>query len=342
MKIIRVLFLFLIIAASAFSYVCAAPSDYIPLVLADHAVPPSGALIDRVGPAPQSVMDLFAEYDRDIIPRDRPYSAYTPTQAQMREIQGVIGMLPAAVRDAVPQRLLGIYFIENMIGSGWTEWMMGPDRQQYYVIALNAEVLELNASDWISKKENSVFKRDDPAYDVRIDIGADLAGFYYIFFHEIAHVYDYMNSVTPGEPGQAPAKLFEEKIRRGKSMEEKFPYMHAYWKSFGEPAADVDFSGRSDVVFYGLWGGPNIAISHAPTLYRHLSQSPFVTLYASQNWMEDFAELFAAWMSSEIMGRPWSLTVTQDGNPVFVIEHPLKQARLAARVAVMKGLMGIK
>ena len=319
----------------------AAPSDFIPLVLAAHSFPLGGELAERVGPAPQPVMDLFAEYDRDIIPHDKPYRAYTPTEEQMRDIRAAIAALPRAVRDTAAPRLLGIYFIENMIGSGWTEWMIGPDRQEYFVIALNAEVLQLNASDWITKKEKTVFKPDDPAMDLRIDIGADRSGFYYIFCHEIAHVYDYATDVTPGEPGQAPAKLFEEKIRRCKSMKERFPFMHEYWQEFRKPAPAHDFEGRASVSFYGL-GGPNVNMSAAPELYRALETGPFVTLYASQNWMEDFAELFAAWMSIEILGRPWKLTVTRNGETVYTMEQPLKREPLAARASLMKKILSIE
>lgn len=317
----------------------ASPVEYRGRVVESHTFPPPGTLEDRVGGAPAIVMDYFAAFDRDLIPEDKPYLAYTPTSQQMQEIRDVIGRLPAPVKDTVEPRILGIYFIENMIGSGWTEWFIGPDKEEYYIIALNAEVLQLGASEWITKKEKSIFIPDDPAMDLQIDIGADLTGFYYIFFHELAHVYDYIRDVTPGEPGQSPAATYE--LSRGKAARGPFPYMNRCWNMFSAPTPENDFPGRSDISFYGLNGGAKIKLSDAPDIYRRLENTAFVTLYGSQNWMEDFAEMFAAFMSSEIMRRPWTLTVTRNGEPLYTISNPLAREVLAKRILFMNKIMGI-
>ena len=317
----------------------AAPSDFIPGIIAAHSFPPAGTLEDRVGTAPQAVLDYFAEFDKNQIPEDKPYRAHTPTTAERAEIASVIGKLPDAFRKAMTPCLAGIYFIDNMIGSGWTEWFIGPDRREYYIIALNSEVLSLNASQWLTKKEKSAFVADDPAYDIRIDIGTDVSGFYYVFFHEAAHVFDYIGDITPGEPGMESAKRYAKIMALGLRTDTGYPFPATCWKAFSEPRTKYDFPGRMAVTFYGLNGGPYLKISAALSLYEFLEKSPFATLYGAQNWMEDFAEMFAVVMSVDELHRPWKLTVTKNGKSIYEIDNPLKRHSVAPRVTLMKKLI---
>ena len=177
-------------------------------VFSNYNFPPSGGIQDRVFAAPDFILEHFAAYDKDIIPADKPYRGYTPTDAEMKEIVKVIRRLPKKYVDKITPRFLGLFFIENMIGSGWGEWVPGPDGEVYTIIALNPECLKLTASEWLTKKEKSIFIFDDPAYDLHIDIGTDLSGFYYIFNHEVSHAYDYLAQVTPVEPRMVSTMKF--------------------------------------------------------------------------------------------------------------------------------------
>jgi len=286
----------------------------------NYTYPPDTKLEDRVFKAPDFVLDYFTQFDEDIILEDKPYIAYTPTPGEMKEIRSVVRKLPEIYHEKISPRFLGLFFIENMIGSGWTEWIPGPDGERLMIMALDSEVLKLDASDWLTKKEKSAFIIDDPGYDIHIDIGSGMSGFYYIFNHEISHVYDYIEGITPGEPGFDSAREYARLKEEGASLDGRYPLVDGIWKSYSEPVDIYDFPHRKDISFYGLSGGPKINISDAPAVYADLMETPFVTLYGSLSWMEDFVELFAAYMNIEEYGRPWRLTVTHGGETVFEID----------------------
>ena len=314
------------------------PPDHPAKNTANYTCPPTAPLEERIYPATDFVMDYFAAFDRELIPEDKPYTPYTPTAEERASLDATFAALPDKVREVVTPHLLGIYFIENMIGSGWTEWISGPEGD-YYIVALNADVLHKNASDWISGKEKSVYIQNREGYDVRIDIGEDLTGGYYILLHEIGHVYDYIMQVTPGEPGLPPAMDFELLRVTQPVAIKKYRYMRKFWLKFRAPDPDYDFMERENVTFYGLFGGPKINISKAMAIYQELEKSPFITLYAAQNWMEDFAELFAAYVSTRIMKRPWTLKVTKDGNVIYEMDDVLERPSLKNRVALLEKII---
>ncbi|HPI78755.1 MAG TPA: hypothetical protein PLK80_18635, partial [bacterium] len=309
--------------------------DYAELIISERSLPLREDLASRVGPAPESVIKILSLNDKIFIQPDKPYRARTPAPEHIEDIRAAIDSLPPVVRETAESCLLGIYFVENLIGSGLVSRLAGPDYKEYFIIAINPETLDMNASEWITKKEKTAFIIDDSSIDVSIDIGADRTGLYYIFYHEIAHVFDYAKRITQGEEKKGPAKLYDIIVQRSKPPRKKLACIDEFWESYSKPARKYDFDGRDGIVFYRL-GGPNTKISEATALYRSLSESPFATLYASMNWMDDFAELFAMWMSVENLGRPWRLTLSQNGDTLFSIYNPLKSEPLAARVGLMK------
>lgn len=290
----------------------------------NYRFPPEGNIEDRVYPPPQFILDYYAAMDKDLIPADKPYKAYTPSPAEMEEVRTIIKQMPKQYTEKIAPRLLGIFFVENLIGSGWSEWMKGKDGKRYYIMLFNAKVLKMSASEWITGKEKSVFIMDDPGYDLQIDIGSGMSGFYYIFYHEISHVYDYIAEVTPGEESMETAVQFFL-LSKSHSFKKQYPFMFNVWAGMKTPRSEFNFKGRENVTFYGLDGGPKIKISEAPEYYKRLRSTPFVTLYASLNWMEDFAEFMAAYMNVTVMKRPWKLKITKNGKVIYEMDDVFKR-----------------
>ena len=283
----------------------------------NYPFPPKGDIEDRIYTTPQFLLDYYTDIDKSLISADKPYKAYNPTASELAEIKSVIRQLPKQYKDKIAPRLLGIYFIENLIGSGWSEWMQGKDGKRYYIMIFNSKVLKMSASEWITGKEKSVFIMDQPGYDLEIDIGGGMSGFYYIFYHEISHVYDYIAGVTPGEGGVSEKAAQYEVLSQTRSFKKEYPFMYNVWLRFTTPVKEYDFPGRENVTFYGLSGGPKIKISEAPAYYEKLRSTPFVTLYGSLNWMEDFAEFMAAYMNVVVMKRPWVLRIKKNGKVIY-------------------------
>lgn len=332
----------LLLALSAANISCSAGEEKTGRAAAvtpgNYTIPPVGGLSDRVQPTPDFVLDYFAAFDKDIIPENKPYLAYYPTEQELAEIKYAVEMLPDAVREKISPHVAGIYFIENMIGSGWTEWFTDDSGTMYFVLAFNSSVLKKEASQWLSDKERSAFKTDDPAYSINIDIGAGMSGFYYIFYHEAGHLLDYLMKVTPCEPGIGLADSYERMRPKGLIDRETYPFAYDYWLAYRKPVNEYDFAGRDKISFYGLYGGPEMDISQSPQVYERLDESPFITLYGATSYMEDFAEYFAAYMNSRVLDRPWRLTVEKGGELLYSMENPLDRPGIEDRVGFIESV----
>lgn len=292
----------------------------------------------RVAPPPDYVMDYYNKFDGELMDKDKPFRPYTPTARETAEIEAVIRALPAEYIEKLKPRLLGIYFVENMIGTGLTDFAPGKDGENFVFMLFNPSSLRISASEWITSKEKTAFKFNEPGWELNIDLGGEGSGFYYIFLHEISHAYDYVAGVTPLEPGSETAINYVRLFETGGAARE-YPFTAQAWIDFDKPAAFARFKGIDKVTFYGLNDGPKLSITDASQVYSALETKPFATLYATMNWMEDFAELMAAYMHTRTYGRPWTLTVSRDGKAVYRINDPLARKSMGGRVDFAEKLL---
>ncbi|MFA6434901.1 MAG: hypothetical protein WCW52_09420 [Elusimicrobiales bacterium] len=110
----------------------------------------------------------------------------------------------------------------------------------------------------------------------------------------------------------------------------------AVWDDYSKPAAAGDFPLRDKLTFYGLSDGPLLNPEQAPELYVEFSRSPFVSLYGSRNWAEDFAELVTFWMITRQLRQPYMITVTVPGGEPLVIKPMDSQKNLDRAGSMMK------
>ncbi len=323
-KICAAAFCFSILAACATAVVKQKPPKT-PAAkkLTSYTVDFSSPLADRIFPAPAFIVDYMADFDK----KHGIYKSYQPAPAEMKRMRAVVNMLPSKYTDKVKDRFLGCYLIENFWGSGFAEWVKGPDGLMYSFIVINPVVLKKSASQWLTDKVRSCFKRDDPSYDLQITLSDTRSGFYFIYAHELAHAYDYINRITPGE-------YFDKK----KPKAHEHAYTKGSWLFFKTPNPANDFTAQKKVTFYGLSKGPHFSISEAVRVYRQLEKTRFVTLYGSQNWMEDFAELSAAYVNRHIFKEKFSLVITHKGKKVYQIDDMLAKDSLRQKKEIVAGL----
>ncbi|MFA6449741.1 MAG: hypothetical protein WCX65_09750 [bacterium] len=300
---------------------------------------PNKPLAGRVETAPDFVLDYLSEFDSDYLKKSNlKYTPYTPTATELAEVKKYINELPKGFAGKIAPKLLGIYFVNNLLGSGLTDWVAGEENETYFFMVFNPDVLKIDASEWITDKERSCFKAD-PAYNLEINIGSGTSGFYYIFYHEIAHGYDYVEHVTPGEPGLDAEKKYVELKKKSPNMVSAYPFIDRIWNEYRKPAAAYDYSGRDKITFYGINDGPKLNMSEAPELYTRMLESPFVSLYGSMSWMEDFAEYSAMYMSVKKLNRPWALTIKKDGKTVFEMKDILDRENISDRFSYIENVL---
>lgn len=238
-------------------------------------------------------------------------------------------LLPSKYQAVLKERLIGIYFIKNWIGSGAADYVLGPEEQVYTILVINPETLKRNASDWSTYRELTCFS-DEKSQEltVRIECGTVYSGLTLLLLHETSHIVDYIEHRTP---------YVEDNMRVLKLAVPETPFSSTVWKDYYNPKEPYDFPQRPRITFYGVGGGPRLSLSDAGAIYRSLSRTPFVSLYGSRNWAEDFAEYCAWYFFTKKLHQPYRIDVVASGQVVYSYE-PMDAAQVAERALALDGL----
>jgi len=75
----------------------------------------------------------------------------------------------------------------------------------------------------------------------------------------------------------------------------------------------------------------------AEATYQALGQSPFVSLYATTNWLDDSAELVAMYHLTHVLQQPYRIVLHRD-QQIIVSISPMESPLVAARFPSVKAL----
>jgi len=260
--------------------------------LKSYAFDPRSPLESRVGPPPPFLLETVRKWDQ------RPdEEAYEPTPEERVLLDDWLARLPAKIRAAFQERLIGIFFVKNLIGNGLTDFALDEHGKVYPVMVLNPVGFGRTLSQTLTLRDASAFKGDS---GVSVDCGAGDRGMLYTVLHEGTHAYDFIRGVTPYvEDVQVYA------TRGGRGLDVSWDV----WKKYATPRPENDYPNRTKIHFYGLSGGPALDAADAPETYRELAYSPFASLYGSQSWAEDVADLFTFYHLTRALKRTCAVEV---------------------------------
>jgi hypothetical protein len=75
------------------------------------------------------------------------------------------------------------------------------------------------------------------------------------------------------------------------------------------------------------------------SVFVHLSGTGFPTLYAATNPGDDFAESFANYVHTQVLGRPYEAIVAHDGREQVRLGPCWDEPRCAAKKRLMEKLL---
>ena len=273
---------------------------------------PSVPLEDRIGAPPPFLLEWLK--DADQMPT---YKAYTVSPEEKKKVAAALAALPPKMKKVFKARLVGIYFVENLIGNGMSNVLLGPDGKNYAWTAINPTGLSRTVSQILSVKEDSLFKKHGT---VSVDCGAPLPGVFYTLAHEATHDYNYIKGLTPY------VNPYWYQVFNGTTPPANSPW--DVWAGFDRPEKRFDFARRDELLFGAPEGEGNFEAADAVKLYSALRNSPFMSLYGSKNWSEDIAELVAYSFLKRETGHP---CVVKYPGPAGVLNYtPGKRAALRA------------
>jgi len=248
------------------------------------------------------------------------YSSYILDDNDKQLFLNYYNILPLKYKDIINEKVVGIYFINNFLGGGMTEAVFDNNGNMYMVLFFNPEILHKYITEWINFRDNSIFIDNDNTMSLIIECNSNYYALIHTLLHEVSHVYDFYNNVTP---------FTEEFLKNSKT---KFPteFVKDIWNDYNEPITEYNFENRKNISFYGL--GEKIDIRYAVDFFTSLEKTPFCSLYGSKTWAEDFAESFTWYYLNEyynikyvtIMMKNESVLLTYDPNNNELVKRRYK------------------
>jgi hypothetical protein len=287
---------------------------------------------ERILPLPDEVREFVHQVNMttgvDAIP-----ASCTPDAALQADLRSALAGMPAAVLDFVSPLLLGVCVGRGLGSSGVTDIVADAvdGRILGGIVLLDMDLMAAQtANAWATWKENLPF--GGPGFALTATIAAAhedtrAHALQFLLLHEFGHVVTAGGTFLPRWWEPVPAAYF--------------PFLDLSWRidEHGRfaPWRGSDFELRGVVDFYGVNKLHSDAIV---TAYAGLEGSDFPSLYGATNPYDDFAECFASYVHSELLGRPYVLRVDYDGVPQATLASFWTSPRSDAKRAFMRALLG--
>jgi hypothetical protein len=296
-------------------------------------------VIERIHAAPSFLVEYL---NMDNVLNGYPERPRAPMldAAFRKDMEDAVRELPPQVLRVIGRKLVGIYLVEDLGGTGFTDMVTDAGGQPVAgFIVLDAAVLARHtANAWATWKENTPFKPDAAwQLQARIEDGAAdnrKNAIQYILLHELGHVLAIGSDIHPPwwiDPKEVPAGA-------------DFPFFNLSWTLDREtnkisPLAAHDFEQRKSTAYY--FGAKLDGAAMQPT-YEALERTGFASLYGSTSFGDDFAEAFASYVHVVLMGRPWEITLWRDGQRVKTVAACWGQPRCAGKNDYLEKMLGAK
>ena len=297
----------------------------------------SHPLEQRIGSAPPELVEfLLLDNVANNIPNEARASKLEP--AFVEDVRRAWREIPAAVKRPLDKKLAGIYFMDDIGGTGFTDETVdaGGKPVAAFMILDPSVLMARTANEWATWKESSPFKADpwwtlqarieDPARDDRVH------AIQYILLHELGHVLSVASDAHP---------RWTVPVKESGPIEH-YPFFTQSWIVTGEGFTsrfEDTFPQRRDVRFY--FGAKLAGAAMLPT-YEALEKTNFPTLYAATHFGDDFAEAFASYVHVVLMKRPYEIRLLRDGTLVKSYKACWSEERCAAKKAYLERFLATK
>lgn len=274
------------------------------------------------------------EYGQDI----RPVNA-APDHPLLPKVRTLLRNLPPAIHDLASRYVAAVYLLEEDWGTGTTEGVQ--DDQGRWVstyITLNLTALTRKANAWATWKENSAF-RQRPGYRVAMTIQPPEDdtlenAIQFILIHELGHAVGLGLSAHGfwDDEGMSP-------ITRDS------PFIALSWQPDGKGWFSSKYAARFPKLvqarFYRFDQAP-LTLDDAEPVYRALAQTNLPSLYGMTNVYDDFAETFAIYVHTRMLGKPYKVEVFEDPLLRYTYTSCIVANTCPEKVRALEGILRLK
>jgi hypothetical protein len=254
-------------------------------------------LTARVKDASPKVLQMFRE--AGMSPKQHVLSP-----AERLKVSNAFALLPPLHQSVLKAHLRSINFLDDMPNTALTSKLNPDDKFTLYDITFRAAILQQNLTQWITEKERSCFRADDPALSVSI-LAGEMDAIAYILMHEATHVVDGSLEILP-----------KNEITKGVWLDRT-----TIAPAYHTPLLD---STR-------YRGGKQLASQQALAVYQALRNTPFVSLYSTSSQHEDLAEFLTVYDFTQKIKQPFRIVISKNGREIFSYE-PMKSKLVSKRI----------
>jgi hypothetical protein len=272
----------------------------------------SKSLTKKVNVAPPELIDFLELDNKENGWKNKPLPA-NPSPEFLVDISKALTGIPEKVKNKLSKKVVGIFLVQDLGGTAYSEYIFNNDGSvNAGFIVLDVESLQRKANEWATWKESSPFNTElgdlnaiiaSPEHNTRA------YAIQYILLHEMGHILQLGIAEMPGwgnrypVSDQAPAMTFLRQSWRTSNKK----YVTIY---------DEKWNDRKKLAYYSL-PDKKLPFTIAIEAYKFLSETNFPTLYAATNPFDDFAESFANYIHTEVMGKPWKIILRQKGSKIL-------------------------
>ena len=245
-------------------------------------IDPGSPLASRVGATPPSVLKMFT--DEGMHP-----TAHALTAAERERLSRAFAALPPLQRRVLAARLRTVSFLDGMPNTALTSPVEPEGPFKLFDMTIRAGIFGEDVSVFLTQKERTCFDSAGSARSVSIEAGS-LDAILYVLLHEATHVVD-------GTMGLSPAGTDVWTDRTTAAARYREPLLEgSCFRAGGRP----------------------LPVERAEGMYDALRRTPFASLYASNNWHDDLAELLALYHVTERLGQPYRIVVRDGSREVYL------------------------
>ena len=283
----------------------------------------------RVVPPTADLQSFLSDYGRS---QQQTCSLSAPSPDLAADLTEALAVLPESLMNVLNKSVLGIFFADGLGASGLTDMLAlgdGSNNIGLIIVLDNQAFAHTSANAWASWKENTAFTADtEVQIQVRIadeDSDHRVQALRFLLLHEFGHVLATMTDICPKEWTFPLPKLAGH-------------FSKYSWQTSGNKAIrpEQNFPHREKISFYRQ---PALQASQALDLYRDLARTAFPTLYASLDVQEDFAECFATYVHTQLLGQPYHLQVKVGEDLVFTSDDFWASSRASEKRQYFSNLL---
>jgi len=279
-------------------------------------------LSERLAKAPDDLIEkLILDNQLDGF-KEIPVPAEPPPE-YFSAIKQIENRLPKSVLMLAQNRIMGIFAVTNLGGSGYVESVLDENgMEKYTFIVLDRDVLlKRKANDWATWKERSIFKPDagkQVDLEVTIESGENNStqnAIVYIMLHEIGH--------SLGMVSCAHSSWTKKEMVIG-------PFSRFSWRKGNheiESLFDGVFPERKAIRPYAF-DDSRLTETQITRIYEMLNtKTNYPTIHAGADLWEDFAESFVSYFHVVRENKPYTIRISRTGMPDIVYESCWKSSR---------------